>query len=129
MKKVFIVVVLAFSFTVKSQKNVIGKTYSAKTGTTCKEFSDGGGCLIDTYCYLTFEKDSVVIIYKQISYCSPKIKDTFCTKDNNIFRRYKYIFYRDGIKIKDFDIYGKLILKGKKMIGKYEFKETTCHKK
>jgi|GEM_PF-3649570 len=137
MKKLFIALLLFFSFITQGQK-ISGKTYIAQTGSSCKEFFNGGGCEMKYYCYLEFKRNFVNVYYSTIFTCSPKEKES--TYDNSLSEKKKCKWIKQGktILIDGFDDYDMLKIVDGTLLGikknykeevTVEFKETICPKK
>lgn len=122
MQKLTLVLLVSFILKMNAQSKIIGKTYKTIIGMTCKDFNNGG-CMIYRYCVLFFEKDSVTINYKVVPNCSPKWRDSLYTKQNHLFQKYSWRIHKNKIIINNFDEYGKLQIKGRKLIGKQEFEQ------
>ncbi|MES2592819.1 MAG: hypothetical protein V4608_13125 [Bacteroidota bacterium] len=102
----------------KTQNDIIGKTFKAKEGATCKEFNDGG-CMIYTYLLLNFNKDSVVVSYKVVANCSPKEREYGYTHMyDRLTKTYKWTMSNNIVDIEGFIEHGKLTLTDSKLISK-----------
>ena len=109
-----------------AQTRLIGKTYIAKIGETCK---DGIGSLYK-YRILKFSASYVTISYKIDAYVSNGSKDTYEHMYDELTKNYKWKIQNDILIIQNFEEYGKLEIQNTKIIGKdinsmesIEFKE------
>ena len=102
---------------VNIKNDLIGKSYKALVGESCKEMTNGG-CMIYTYRILNFKTDSVVVSYQVMAYCSPKeIENNYAHLYDNLTKTYKWTVSNDTITINGLDDYGKLTLQNSNLIG------------
>lgn len=90
-----------------SQSNLNGKVFSTLYSTSCKEFSDGG-CIIQTYCGLKFDKKTVTVSYSTEAECTPKEKEKLYEK--NTEKIYSWSIENKIIHFNNFDGFGDLHL-------------------
>ena len=126
MKVIFISAFLICCVNSFAQYNPIGKTFSAQVSASCAETTTGG-CMIYTYCNLSFEPDSVTVFHNSEVYCSSSDSaKSFHKTGYNSKKKYFWKMKNDLIIIKGFTTYGSFkqhdtILAGKKdMNGKWE---------
>jgi hypothetical protein len=112
-----LVFAIVFTLNINAQTKLVGEKYTAHTGSSCKELQDGG-CMIDYYCELKFEKDSVLVLNYMKASCSPPEKNSFYNNQVPQKTKYRYNTKNNIITIKDFNVYGELKIVGKKLIGK-----------
>lgn len=118
-RDLFLIFLLFFTYiTTYAQNSPEGKTYTLLTSSVCKKM-EGGGCNIDTYKVMEFVKDKVSIYELIKASCTPKEREE---NYKNKAEPIKYVRYwsikNDKIFIEKYDEYGKLELKGDKLIGK-----------
>ena len=111
-----------------SQNTLAGKTYKAEVSASCEKFKNGGGCMIYDYCILEFEKNIVKVSYSTEASCTPKEREN--TYNNNVSQKteYNYTIKNNVLNIKNFNTYGKLTIKQKKLIGRKEMNENEFSK-
>ncbi len=127
MKVVFISAFLICSVNSYAQYSPVGKTFSAQVSASCRETTTGG-CMIYTYCNLSFEKDSVAIFdYTEKNCISSDPSGSFQKNGYGPTKKYSWKIKDGLITIKDFTDYGNFnqydaaVLAGKKeMNGKWE---------
>ena len=119
MVKIYVILTLMLfcSFTVSAQDNILGKTYKAQIGESCRKTTEGG-CMVYTFRVLEFEKDSVIITYKVKASCEPKERENGLEKMyDRLIEKYKWSITDRIINIQGFNEYGKLSIEAEKLIG------------
>lgn len=101
-----------------AQTNPVGKSYTALMNTTCKLFEDGG-CTIETYCTISFEKKLATISYSAKASCSPEDREKFyedAVKNNTK----SYAWSRQGnmINIENFNDLENITFSENSIIGR-----------
>ena len=119
-KTIIILLLSIFGFTnLIAQNKIIGKTYIAEVGASCKQM-DNGGCMIYFYCSFKFEKDSVLVSnFTKVS-CTPTEKESFYNTILPVKVKYSYKIKNNVITIKNFTAYGKLKYYLGDIIGRIE---------
>ena len=94
----------------KTKFNPKGKTYISLIGEFCKEKTNGG-CWIQTYCILTFSKDSVKVSYSLKANCATKEEEFNYEHlyDKEIWKSYEWKIQNDTLTIENFEKFGVLI--------------------
>jgi len=117
MKFSIILIFLLSIIGINVQNDLTGKNFKALVGETCKYMTDGG-CMIYTYRFLNFKKDSVVVSYEVIASCTPKERESnYNHMYDNLTKTYKWSANSNTITIIGLDEYGKLTLQNSKLIG------------
>jgi hypothetical protein len=117
MRSILLVSLLFIAISTHAQMNVTGKTFTAKTGESCKEMPDGG-CTINYFCSLTFGPDSVTVHNYTKASCTNKKLEAGYEKNLQDSKTYKYTISNSMITIISFDTYGTYEEKGNALIGK-----------
>ena len=117
----FFILVSFFSMNFNKQSKIIGKTYIANLGETCK---DGIGTL-HKYRVLQFDKDSVIISHKITAHVnSSELKILYEHMFDNLTEKHKWEISKGKIIIQKFYEFNNLEIKEKKIITeKIEFTE------
>ena len=131
MSNTFLILITFFLFFnahVSAQSDLIGKKYKAEIRTSCEKFKNGGGCMIYNYCILEFNKNIVKVSHSTEASCTPKEREN--TYNNNVSQKteYNYTIKNNVLNIKNFNTYGKLTIKQKKLIGRKEMNKTEFFK-
>jgi hypothetical protein len=114
MKNSISICFLLLSISLNAQLYLIGKKYTAHTGTSCKLYNDGG-CDIYYYKDLEFEKDSVIVT-NRINFLY--VRNGSETKNKSIEKKkYKWSIRKNIIFIKNYNDFDKLRLINKIIIG------------
>ncbi len=117
MRSILFVSLLFMGISTRAQMNVTGKTFTAKTGESCKEMPDGG-CTIKYFCSLTFGPDSVTVHNYTKASCTNKELEPGYEKSLQESKTYKYTVSNSMITIENFATYGIYEEKGNMLIGK-----------
>jgi hypothetical protein len=113
-----IILVLANFAGAYAQIALNGKTYTAQISEACKEFSDGG-CMIYTYCILSFEKEKVNISYNAKASCTSKEREAFYQENAKRDKKtYSWFVINNRIHIEGFNDYGDFAYYNNKLVGK-----------
>lgn len=90
-------------FSQTAQNNYSGKFYVAEISASCKKMVNGG-CMIYSYCVMTFDKDSVEVSYPTKASCSPsEVEKNYNNNNSNLIKKYKWIIRSDKLDIKGFE--------------------------
>ncbi|MBL7911087.1 MAG: hypothetical protein JNJ41_08555 [Bacteroidia bacterium] len=112
------IIALFMSSEIKAQLSPEGKTYTLLTNSVCKKM-EGGGCNIDYYKVMEFTKNKVSIYELVKASCTPKEREENYNNKAEPIKSVRYWTIKDNqIFIEKYDEYGKLELKGDKLIGK-----------
>ena len=117
MRSILFVSLLFIVVSTRAQMNVSGKTFTAKTGESCKEMPDGG-CTIKYFCSLTFGPDSVTVHNFTKASCTNKKLEAGYEKNLQDSKTYTYTISNSIITIENFDTYGTYEEKENALIGK-----------
>lgn len=97
--------------------DITGKTYQAEVQATCKTMKDGG-CMIYTYCVLSFEKDQVAISTYVKASCTAKEKEAgYESRNGKDFRQYKWHTKNNIVYIEGFEDYGAFTYKEETLVA------------
>ena len=111
--------IINFSYSF-AQVNLNESSYKTLIGTACKEMIDGG-CIIKTYCTLSFKKNIVNISYSAEADCTPKEREIFYEKNANKYNKSELWSEKNSIiNIENFNDYGDFIFTKNSLIGKKE---------
>lgn len=114
----FIFASVFFINTVHAQNSPEGKTYTLLTNSVCKKM-EGGGCNVDYYKVMEFMQNKVSIYETVKASCTPKEREENYNNKAEPIKSIRYWSIKDNkIFIEKYDEYGKLELKGDKIIGK-----------
>jgi len=112
---IIITLLLALSQRIIAQASVAGKTFTAQTGSTCKDMKNGG-CTINTFCMLKFSKDNVEVTDYTKANCSDKKLEKNYERNRSV-KTYKWSQQKNTIHIEGFDDYGSFTLNGNDLSG------------
>ncbi|WP_309609367.1 hypothetical protein [Flavobacterium sp.] len=128
LKKITTLVYLMLCISCISQNTLADKKYKAEVSASCEKFKNGGGCMIYNFCILEFEKNIVKVSYITKAYCTPKEMEN--DYKNNVLQKteYNYTIKNNVVNIKNFNTYGKLTIKQKKLIGQKEMNDNEFSK-
>ncbi len=118
MKAILLIVIMIVS-TAQAQINLAGKSYTALIRSSCKEFKDGG-CTINTYCTLTFEKEKVTVSYSTKATCTDKKREKTYEGKPEEGILYNWTTKNEQVHIENFIDYGDLLPTEGKLVGKKE---------
>jgi hypothetical protein len=106
---------------------IIGKTYEAEVGASCKIYAKGS-CMIYEYDALTFKKDTVMVSNRQAANCTDKEKEGRYKRSGEQSKSYKWTISNDTLTIENFNDYGKLVVKENQLIGANHYKKELVFK-
>ncbi len=102
---------MSFSNAPKEKPELIGKSFKALVGETCKDMI-GGGCMIYTYERLTFHQDSVTISYEVDAKCFPEVQEkNYSHLYSDLSKNYNWNSKNDTISIYGFSDFKELIIR------------------
>jgi hypothetical protein len=108
---------MSFSNAPKEKTELIGKSFKALVGETCKDMIDGG-CMIYTYEWLTFHQDSVTISYEVKAYCTPVEREkNYTNLYSDLSKNYNWSLKHDTIRIHGNSDFNELIIRDSLIFG------------
>ncbi len=108
---------MSFSNASKEKPELIGKSFKALVGETCKDMI-GGGCMIYTYERLTFHQDSVTISYEVDAKCFPEEREkNYSNLHTYLSKNYNWSSKNDTIRIYGHSDFKELIIRDSLLFG------------
>lgn len=124
--KINYILLVLFFFNLKvmnAQLSPKGKSYTAVINSTCK-LMEGGGCLINTYCVLKFNKATVQVSYFVEAECTPHSREkNYNQNPSNETKTYDWVASQDTLQIIGFNDYGTFKFFDDKLIAKKKMNE------
>jgi len=96
-----------------AQRKLIGKTYVAEIGATCK---DGIG-MIYKYRILKFDKNTVTSSYKVVASVSPELKKRYEQMYDDLTKTYNWKIEKDVLLIKNCNEFSKMTIQKSRIVG------------
>lgn len=105
--------------------SLIGKTYAAQIGSSCKAKSEGM-CMIYTYCVMEFQESHVRVYYTTKASCTDKSMEAAYTHSSHLdYRVYTWELKNEQLIVKDFEEYAPFSFQKNQLTGTKKVNDKT----